>query len=81
MDDLADHMMVRVPELFFYAFRKNHRYMKKTETDRILFDGFGGLTSDELKQLGELYAAPYDSLINKAEGEEEIKNSRRVTLL
>lgn len=81
MEDLTDHMMVRVPELFFYAFKMHHPFIKKTDTDKILFEGFGGLTSDELKRLGDLYAEPYNALINKLDGEEEGKNSRRVTIL
>lgn len=80
IDDITEHMMVRVPELFYYAFKMHHPFIKKTDTDKILFEGFGGLTNEELKRLGDLYAEPYNSLINKEE-DGESKNSRRVTIL
>ena len=78
IDNIGDKMMSTLPDLFYFAFKMHHAFIKKDETDRILFEEFHGLTEDELKRLVELYAAPYDSLIN-SEGEE--KNLRKVTIL
>ncbi len=50
-------LLTGVQELFFYAFRKHHRYMKRDETDALLErlrpypDGF-------VAKLIELYGAP-----------------------
>ena len=80
IDDLDKRIMSAIPELFYYAFKMHHAWVKREETDRILFDEFKGLTEDELKRLIELYSAPYDTLLNKnADGDE--KNSRTVTIL
>lgn len=80
LEDLDKRIMSAIPELFYYAFKMHHNWIKRDETDRILFDEFQGLTEDELRRLIELYTAPYDSLLNRAEQGEE-KNSRRVTIL
>lgn len=75
-----EKMMNSIPELFYYAFKKNHAWIKREETDRILFEEFGGLTTDEMKRLVELYSAPYDALLNSGENGEG-KNVRTVTIL
>lgn len=71
MDDLSEHMMIRVPELFYYAFRKNHPNITKQQSDKILFEDMGGMSEELLKRLGELYSQGYESLINS-----ETKNSK-----
>ena len=71
MDDLSEHMMIRVPELFYYAFRKNHPNVTKQQSDKILFEDMGGMSEELLKRLGELYSQGYESLINS-----ETKNSK-----
>lgn len=75
-----EKMMNGIPDLFFYAFKMHHAWIKKEETDRILFEEFKGLTTDEMKRLVELYTAPYDTLLHN-DGEGEEKNSRTVTIL
>ena len=64
MDDLSDHMMIRVPELFYYSFRMHHPSITKQQSDDILFDKMGGINEDVIKRLGELYAQGYESLVN-----------------
>ena len=71
-DELGDYMMMRVPELFYYAFRMHHSYMTKKQTDEILFDKLGGISEEVLTRLGELYAQGYDTLVNSGES----KNSK-----
>lgn len=72
-DDLSEHMMIRVPELFYYSFRKNHPFMTKEQTDKILFEQLGGLTEEMLTRLVELYTDGYESLVNRSE--DGVKNS------
>ena len=78
IENFDSAMMNSIPELFFYAFKMHHAWIKKDETDRILFEEFKGLTEEEIRRLVELYTAPYDALLN-TDGEE--KNSRTVTIL
>ena len=79
MEDLDSKMMTRIPELFYYALKMHHPDITKKETDEILFDGFKGLTREEMTELGTLYAEPYKTLINKGDGEG--KNERKVKML
>ena len=76
MDDLTSQMMTKVPELFYYAFRMHHPNMTKQQTDKILFEEFDGLSPDELTWLGNLYAEPFNALINR----DESKNLRKVKI-
>ena len=54
-DDVLDYPASRIPELFFYAFRKNHKNMAKNQTDRILEEQLGGMTEALLTRLIQLY--------------------------
>ena len=71
IDDLSEHMMIRVPELFYYSFRMHHSNVTKQQSDDILFEQMGGINEDIVKRLGELWAQGYESLINS-----EPKNSK-----
>lgn len=50
-----------IADLFFYAFRKNHRNMARANTDALL-DKMEGLLAAEAGRLQELYAASISSL-------------------
>lgn len=76
----ADKMMTTLPDLFFYAFKMHHPTIKRDKTDDILFNKLGGLTSDEIGRLVELFDEPYKALIN-IEDEEERKNRRATVRL
>ena len=60
---LESKSMTMIPLLFWGAFIMHHPHMTKDQTDKILFDGLGGLNDDELNRLGALYAEPFKSLI------------------
>lgn len=60
-----------ISDLFFYAFRKNHKNVAREKTDKIL-DAMEGLTLPEVQRLQELYSASITSL--NVEGDR--KNSR-----
>lgn len=79
IDDLANgKAMVGLGDLFYYSFRKNHPRMTRTQTDRILFEEMGGMPDGMAERLGELYAQPYNALI---QSEESAKKSKwKVTM-
>ena len=55
--------MTMVPILFWGAFLMHHPGMRQEDTTRILFDGLGGLKSEEAEYLGRLYAEPFKALV------------------
>ena len=61
ISDVGDFPMTKVPELWFYAFRMHHKTVSRQKTDALL-DGLGGLPDGLLERLGELYAAPFNTL-------------------
>ena len=48
--------MTMIPLLFWGAFLMHHPYMTKDQTDKILFDGLGGLNEEEMAYLGKLFS-------------------------
>lgn len=74
IEDVGNFPMTKIPELFWYAFRKNHKRISKEQAERIL-DLIGGVRPGLLERLGALYALPFNALTsNEDEGEE--KNAR-----
>ena len=73
MQDLNARSMVRLPELFFYAFHMHHPTISRQRTDHILFDELGGMPEGMAERLGALYGVPYNALINETG---KAKNSR-----
>ena len=71
IEEVGEYPMTKIPELFFYAFRKNHKNVARDKTDKIL-EEMGGLPEGFVARLVELYTAPFDFLL---EGEER-KNSK-----
>lgn len=74
---LDSKSMTMIPLLFWGAFLMHHPYMTKDQTDKILFDGLGGLSEDEMGYLGKLYAEPFQSLIAS---EDEGANPRKMAV-
>lgn len=66
---LESQSMTMIPLLFWGAFLMHHPYMTREQTDKILFDGLGGLNEDEMAYLGKLYAAPFQTLISSEDSE------------
>lgn len=54
-DEVLDFPATKIPELFFYAFRKNHKNLAKNQTDKILEEELGGMTEALLTRLIQLY--------------------------
>ena len=70
---ISTYPMTRIPELFFYAFRKNHKNVARSKTDELLFDKLGGLQPEYLERLMQLYTQPYDSVITDESAEKNAK--------
>lgn len=74
---LESASMTMLPLLFWGAFLMHHPHMTREQTDKILFDGLGGLSEDEMAHLGKLYAVPFQSLVAS---EDENGNPRKMTV-
>ena len=74
---LESKSMTMIPLLFWGAFLMHHPHMTKDQTDKILFEGLGGLNEDEMAYLGKLYAAPFQTLIAS---EDEGANPRKMAV-
>jgi len=66
-----------IPLLFWGAFLMHHPHMTKEQTDKILFDGLGGLNEQEMAYLGKLYAEPLKTLVSSGD---EGANPRRMAV-
>lgn len=75
----ASKSMTMIPLLFWGAFQAHHKNMKQEATDKILFDGLGGLNDQELEYLAALYAEPFKALI-AGDDEGEAANPRKMTV-
>lgn len=62
--------MTMIPTMFWAAFQMHHSHMTKEQTDKILFDGLGGLSENEMEHLAKLYAEPFQTLIARGDSEE-----------
>lgn len=74
---LESASMTMIPILFWGAFLMHHPQMTRDQTDKILFDGLGGLSGEEMEYLGKLYAEPFQTLI--ARGNEDA-NPRKMAV-
>lgn len=73
--EVSKFPLIRIPELFFYAFRKNHRKVARNQTDALL-KKMGGLSGAALERLIQLYqqAVQYGGVIQADEEDEKEKN-------
>ncbi len=75
-DDIGKYPVIKVEELFFYAFRMHHMRVPKEKTDKILWEklgGLGNLPDGFVERLIMLYYDPINAVKN-AEG--DAKNGR-----
>lgn len=78
MEDILKYPTTKIPELFFYAFQKNHKKIARSKTDSLLED-MGGLPSEALERLIQLYKQAAYANIVVLDDEEDTKNGK-VTL-
>ncbi len=64
--------MTYIPDFFFYAFRMHHKNVSREKTDRMLFEDLEGMPDGMLERLGQLWAVPYDALVQ----DEDRKNAK-----
>lgn len=76
INQLESKGMTMIPILFWGAFIMHHPYMTREQTDKILFDGLGGLNADEMTHLGKLYAEPFQTLV----ANEDAENPRKMAV-
>lgn len=68
LDDVSKFPMTKIYEFFWYAFRMHHKNVSKERTDRIIDEDWGGINGipdGVLERLGQLYAAPFNTLVDK----------------
>ena len=77
-DNVTKYPVTTIPELWFYAFRKNHRKLSRSQTDDLL-KKVGGLTPEMLKRLLLLYnqAAMSNGIV---QDEEDLEKNPEVTV-
>ena len=75
---LESASMTMIPLLFWGAFLWHHPNITREQTDKILFDGLGGLGEKEMAYLGKLYAEPFQTLISNEDAKEE--NPRKMSV-
>lgn len=78
VDAVGERLMTMLPEFFFCAFRMHHPQLKKTKTDKILFEDLGGLTTKQLERLILLFNEPYKTLVSE---DEEQKNAKLTVIM
>ncbi len=66
IDDIPKYPLSKTEELFWYAFRKNHKSVDLL-TARKLLEGIGTITEDFVKRLIDLYSAPLEAFTDKTE--------------
>ena len=77
IDTVTKFPVTKIPELFYYAFRKNHRNVAKSQTDNIL-ETLGGLTGPMLERLIQLYNQA--ALTHIIAAEEDMGKNEAVTV-
>ena len=78
-DDLARYPVVAGEDLFYYAFRKNHKNISRDKTDKILWEklgGIGNLPDGFMERLILLYYDP----INAVKSAEEVGKNAGMTV-
>lgn len=77
IDTVVKFPVTKIPELFYYAFRKNHKNVAKSQTDALL-ERLGGLTSQMLERLIQLYNQA--ALTHIIASDEDIEKNTEVTV-
>lgn len=77
LDEITTYPVTRMPELFYYAFRKNHKNVARNQTDRLM-DKMGGLSSALVTRLIQLYQQAQTS--NVIQDDETLEKNSAVTV-
>lgn len=77
LGDVGDFPQTKFRELFYYAFRMNHKRLSLEKVDKI-YDKLGGLTGKMLERLVELYQQALAA--NSIQDEEELEKNVHVAV-
>lgn len=77
IDEIPVFPVTRIPELFYYSFRKNHKNVARSQTDALL-DGMGGVSNAVLERLVQLYNQA--ALTHLISTDEDAAKNERVTV-
>lgn len=77
LEDVDKYLMTGVEDLFFYAFRKNHKSVSREKTDKLLLK-MHGLTAKMLNRLILLYQQAITS--NVIQTEEDLEKNTEVAV-
>lgn len=78
VDELGKYPVTKIPELWYYAFRKNHKNLAKNQTDALL-EKVGGASARILNRLHALWMQAMDAA-NIITSDEEIEKNANVVL-
>lgn len=77
IDDIGDYPKTAVENLFYYAFRKNHRNVSREKVDK-LREKWGGVPEKLMVRLVQLYQQA--QMFNTVQTDEEAEKNASVTL-
>lgn len=77
VDEITKFPVTRIPELFYFAFRKNHKNVARSQTDALL-DDMGGLSAKVLERLMQLYNQA--ALTHMISSDEDAEKNTKVTV-
>ena len=77
VNQIESKSMTMIPIMFWGAFLMHHPHMTRDQTDKILFEGLGGLNEEEMTYLGKLYAEPFQTLVA---AENDVANPRKMAV-
>ena len=77
IDELTTFPVTKIPEFFYYAFRKNHKKVPRDKTDDLL-EKMGGLSPKLLERLIQLYQQV--SIAHTIADEEDLEKNESVTV-
>lgn len=77
VEEVPVYPVTRISELFYYAFRKNHRRVARDKTDKFM-EAWRGLPENVLKRLIELYNQA--ALANNIQTDEDAEKNEVATV-
>lgn len=77
VEEISKFPVTRIPELFYYAFRKNHKNVARSQTDALL-ENMGGLSGRVLERLMQLYNQA--ALTHVIASDEDAEKNTKVTV-
>lgn len=77
LDEVTVYPVTRISELFYYAFRKNHRKVARDKTDKLI-ERWGGLPEKLLARLVDLYNQA--ATFNVVQVDEDAEKNTSLTL-